>query len=241
MILKSIEYIGKFLLVDKINKFPLYNPLTVLVGNNGCGKTTTLDIIHQLLLGNNLEKELSKKVNDVRLITDKGLIEYTEGKIITEFEDNEFTVIKMDQIIHNYDLTEEDKFTIVNDKFIIEQIDNICDDRDDLMIDLVNCELYFKNKYTGSTYDYNDAPESIRRYIQMLLFAKRTKEGDILLIDGAEDHLHLCIQRDLVKNLMKLCKGQLIITTHSPVILSDGIADKTICIPRYYENKNTGH
>ena len=84
MILKSIEYIGKFLLVDKINKFPLYDPLTVLVGDNGCGKTTTLDIIHQLLLGNNLEKELSKKINGVRLITDKGLIEYTEGKIITE-------------------------------------------------------------------------------------------------------------------------------------------------------------
>ena len=237
MRLKSIKYKEKFLLVNKTNKLPFHFPLTILVGENGSGKTTTLDIIQRLLLKEELDETMANKVKDIELVTDQGTIEYVNGSIKTDIDSACWpSVIKMDQIIHQYDLTEQDKFMILSDKIILNLIKEICDNRDDLILNLVDGDLYFKNKYTNKIFDYKQAPESIRRYIQMLLFAKKTGKDDILMIDGVEDHLHLAIQTGLIKNLMTLCKGQLIVTTHSPMILAGGNESVTLHISRYYEN-----
>lgn len=56
----------------------------------------------------------------------------------------------------------------------------------------------------------------------MLAFHLTTAPDGILLIEEPEIHLHPELQRKLMQVLKRECKGQSIITTHSPVLLDSG-------------------
>ena len=235
MILKELKVTEKFLTFDNLPSIKFDPKLLIITGPNGYGKTTILELIYQLLTYKDLEEDLKQKIGKVTLSTDQGDITFDQEHGIQRNCIQSYPCIryKKQDNIETYTLTTFDLITLQNYPEIINWV--FLENGLEPIIDLNNGKLLIK--HSGLTnaiaFPFEDAPQSLQNLLMMYLFSAQTKPSDILLIDMPEEHLHLSIQRELLKRFSKLCIGQLVVTTHSPSIL---IPEKHIDL--YRLNKN---
>lgn len=225
MIIKSIEFKEKFLTLLNPEKLKVeFDPrLQFITGPNGYGKTTISDLIYQMILRNDIEDRLKERVGWVCLTTDLGTITYDrQNGLQKNLSNNVVPQIYYKRQENNGFLpTPEEVQIIVNNEDIRKIISVWCDNREEPIIDLRTGKLSMKYVHCNRIYPFNKASISIQNLVMMYLFAMETREGDILLLEHPEEHLHIEIQLDLMRNLERLCKGQIIVTTHSPDIFQD--------------------
>lgn len=223
MILRSIKIEKRFLTLERPDNIAFkFDPnIQFITGPNGYGKTTLLNLIYQMILQDDLNKELKDVVGYVKLETSQGDIIYDEDKggRLQKNIKNTPQILYKKQENPGYNFTADDARLILCDEEILKLANEYyMDDRDELVFDLNTGKMVFRNKKIGNTYLVENAPISIQNILMMFLFAKQTQKGDVLLLDMPEEHLHIVVQIELMEKLTSMCRGQIIVTTHSPSI-----------------------
>ena len=223
MILKSIEFNEKFLLHEHPERFKFkFNPnLQFITGPNGYGKTTIIELIYQMIYKDDLDDVLKERIGRVILNTSQGPIIYDsvnglqKDKLIN-FCKPQIRYKKQEN--NGYSITEEDVQLIINNQSILGMLIDYLGSKLEPVFDLNTGNIFLQNVNTKSTLSLEDAPVSLQNLLMMYIFAIQTQKGDIFLLEHPEEHLHLAFQRDIMVRLNQLCRGQMIVTTHSSSI-----------------------
>lgn len=219
MKIKELKILGHYRnLAHQHIKFPESNFLA-LVGINGSGKTSILDII----------SVLSMDIKDDSLQFE-GLYEDSNGNIFSmntkEIQNKRIPIIYFesdrfmeDSLIYHFKTEESlNKFTLIAKDFFLELNKKL------IKVEKNNELIQFI--FSNSKLSFNQLGEGCRIFLLMisdLLMAVEgiKRETPIVLIDELELHLHPSLHRTLVVILKKYFPElQFIITTNSPMVIS---------------------
>lgn len=254
------RYIQKFQVKKMWGRINLHwtnlnNDVNILVGINGCGKTTLLNLIYsyyseqktnkktaESLSGNEIVSPITyirsfdvpvtskKKVAESILLQDlKNIINQNgEG---TSFFDYRMRIINFPQEAEKVEKRIRQFFLVVN-SFLRET-------RKEMTIDPKKNSIIFKldnTKDALATTDGKIQLEQLSSGEKQLLLILTTvflqeEKPNILLMDEPEISLHISWQDKLIEMIRQLNPNcQLILTTHSPNIFANGWEDKIVFI-----------
>lgn len=219
MIIKELEIRGKFL-TDTIlpSKIKFYPDVTILIGHNGCGKTTIMELIRQMIEENDLDEDLKERIDTVILLTDQGRVTYDPVSGLSKHLQSQSVIRYKEQINSAYLPSPEEAKIIMENEVIRGRLEDYLVDKVPV-IDPISGNLVMKFKDSESMLPLSKSSMSLKNLLMMYLFAHSTEEGDILLLEHPEEHLDIVKQESLLDDLIKLSRGQIIITTHAPSIL----------------------
>lgn len=245
MILRSIEFKEKFLTKrdkDTILKLKFDPNVQYITGPNGYGKTTIFNLIYQMILKDDIDQDLKDCVGAIKLETSQGDITFDHinglQKQLACFPQIRYKK----QMCEGFDPNPEDVQLILGCEELMELIGDYCEKREELLVDVNTGKLMLRNIKTGSIFPIKSAPTSLQNIIMMFLFALQTQKGDILLLEHPEEHLHIALQLELMPKLEKICRGQMLVTTHSSQIFQhvgfSATKDLYMLMDRKNENNN---
>lgn len=228
--------------------------VNILVGINGGGKTTLLDLMYDYYTGQKLKKDLAesldgnkvcspvtyirsfdvpanaKKKTESMLLQDLKYIINQNGEG-TSFFDYRMKMLNYPQDADNIKKRIELYFKIVNSLF--------GETGKEIAIDPKNNTLVFMLKRLSGINVVTDGTVQLEQLSsgekQMLLILTtvflQEEEPNILLMDEPEISLHITWQDQLIEKIRQLNPNcQLILTTHSPNIFANGWEDKIVFI-----------
>lgn len=226
------------------------NPITVICGINGSGKTTLLEFINEVFKKQNITVANSKSKIEIEqkgLLATKplnGKYEYTLTSDFLKNNKKDFRINISEKIIY-YKAGEENTSA---HKLIIDYIDELIYEKDirsslayeelrsylNETLDSLNLEvefesldknkeIYFKNEQSDKI-KLKDLSGGEKEIITKIfpLYISNIKNS-VILIDEPESSLHPNWQNEIMtlyKNVAKQNNNQIIITTHSPHIVS---------------------
>ncbi|HED38016.1 MAG TPA: ATP-binding cassette domain-containing protein [Ignavibacteria bacterium] len=224
--------------IENINGYTLnnINKINIILGKNGCGKSTMLRQLEQGVKGNETFGK-SRYITPERggnLIYTAGVEEAINNNIdwmFTQRQRNQSENFRQQSVAQYRKLEtlilrefeddqSKDKFSPYVDK-INDLLDNIEIKRDELVF-----KIFKKGTVDELSADKISSGESelISLGIELLIFSKELEEGkeNILFLDEPDVHLHPDLQARLIHFLEKLVNDnnfKIIIATHSTAIL----------------------
>jgi predicted ATP-binding protein involved in virulence len=218
------------------------NPITILTGLNGNGKTTILDFIFNIFKSQIISKENSKSyinIEDTQLLdinclnqqvlkNNKALLKPILSDNIYYFKAGElyadakkYIITYIDELIYEHDINSSRVYQQVADSF--NQILSTLNIQIQFSKLDKNKELYFKNN-AAEDIKFNDLSSGEKQIISkvFILFIAPIKNS-IILIDEPEDSLHPDWQNQIMNLYQQIAEknnNQFIIATHSPYIIS---------------------
>lgn len=228
--------------------------VNILVGINGGGKTTLLDLIYDYYTGQKVKKEMAEALNgneihcpvayirsfdipaNAKKKTESMLLQDLKSIINQNGEGTSFFDYRMKMLNYPQDAYKIKKrielyFQIVNSLF--------GETGKEITIDPKNNTLAFMLKRLSGLNVVTDGTVQLEQLSsgekQMLLILTTVflQEGkpNILLMDEPEISLHITWQDRLIEKIRQLNPNcQLILTTHSPNIFANGWEDKIVFI-----------
>ncbi len=217
-----------FQIIARDNRINIdFEPITILYGTNGSGKTTMLNIIAEKLQIDRLSAFNYSSFYDAYIELcdyEKGRIRPRERKMITSDDIFDY-MFRQREYNNSIDLKREELFDEYNELKSISHGFTMNSMEDADIID----KLAFINSRNNSKSDF------IRKHLQknvrthsngessILFFSENISENGLYLLDEPENSLSPDFQLQLVRFLeeqVRFFKCQLIIATHSPFILS---------------------
>ena len=233
----------------------IHQDVNILVGINGCGKTTLLNLISDYYSGQKIKKDIAEFVSgtiidspvtyirsfdipaNAKRKTESMLLQALKNIIYQNGEGTSFFDYRMKML--NFPAKAgiirkriENFFQLVNSLF--EETGK------EIMIDPQNNTLVFSIKSTGGALITSDGQRIMTAdgdvlCVEILLILTtvflQEEKPNVLLMDEPEISLHITWQDRLIKLIRKLNPNcQLILTTHSPNIFANGWEDKIVFI-----------
>lgn len=213
--------------------------VNIIVGQNGFGKTTMMNLIRAVL---------QKDVQFIRQLKAKIHVYTTEGKVcfdgeelVQEPEYGGYESADCFQYLTIFDILSPQKTEqLVKMKAEVAK----CKDRDRLLevvnkffnytgkdISIDDCgEMHVKRGVIDIPFVCLSAGEKQLLFLLMALFLMGNKPT-VLMLDEPEISLHIEWQDKLIERMLELNPNcQIILTTHSPNIFADGWEDKLVFI-----------
>lgn len=230
----------------------IHEDVNILVGINGCGKTTLLNLISDYYAGQKIKKAVAESVSGTEIGSPVSYIrsfdvpanarKKTESMLLqelkyvinqngegTSFFDYRMKMLNYPQEADTIRLRIDNFFRLVNALF--------AETGKEIMIDPQNNTLVFSVKHkTLREVDGRIQLEQLSSGEKQLLLILVTvflqeEKPNVLLMDEPEISLHISWQDQLIgliRELNPCC--QLILTTHSPNIFANGWEDKIVFI-----------
>lgn len=232
----------------------IHKDVNILVGINGCGKTTLLNLISDHYTGQKIKKNVAENVNGTDISspvtyirsfdvpakgnkkTESMLLQALKYIINQNGEGTSFFDYRMKML--NFP-KEADKIQQRINKFFLLVNSLFEETEKEITIDPQNNTLALTIKATEGTTLITDEKIQIDQLSsgekQMLLILTtvflQDEKPNVLLMDEPEISLHISWQDRLIELIRELNpKCQLILTTHSPNIFANGWEDKIVFI-----------
>jgi predicted ATPase len=212
--------------------------VNILVGINGCGKTTLLNLMYKRLNGiaTNLDMPLEGTVNQCVMIStfDIASDSDTQGKSPLDiklehlvFKKEETSFSYLDMHLMRLDSAIERFHTIANSFFE--------DTGKTVFYDVQTRSLKVRKDDITLSLTQLSAGEKQLLIILLEILLIRS-ESVLILMDEPELSLHIRWQRKLIPQLIRLQpNAQFIIATHAPSVFGDGYMDKLCKMEEFFE------
>ena len=224
----------------------VYNDVNIIVGINGCGKTTLLNLISDFYSGQKIKKYLAESIegNDVcsnvkyiqsfdiptgskKKTSESLLLQELKMTVNQNGEGTSFFDYRMKMLNFPEEASKIQQritrfFNIINHLF--EETGK------EISIDPQNNTLIFSIKKTGGKVLLEQLSSGEKQLLLILttVFLQEEKPS-ILLMDEPEISLHINWQDCLISTIRELNPNcQIILTTHSPNIFANGWEDKIV-------------
>jgi predicted ATPase len=237
-----IQNIGIYRLWDKYNlKWHNIDPqVNILVGINGCGKTTLLNSVYKRLnhLDSNLEIDIEGVVNQCVMISTFDVASDNEGQgkslldikleyLVFKKEETSFSYLDMQLMRLDEEIT---RFHTIANSFFEDTDKNV-------FYDLATRSLKVrKGDKVLSLMQLSSGEKQLLIILLEILLIRN--ESVLILMDEPELSLHIRWQRKLIPQLIALKPtAQFMIATHAPSVFGDGYMDKLSRMEDFFEPK----
>ena len=200
-----------------------FEPITILYGGNGSGKTTALNVIVQKL---ELKRDtIYNRTNFFESYTSMCSYEVKkpvseDSRIITSDDVFDF-MLNLRTINDGINQKREELFDeYLNAKYSKFRMNSLDDYEQLKKVNMARSKTqskYVRNNLMGNIREYSNGESAF------IYFVERIKDNGLYLLDEAENSLSPQKQQELLKfieNSARFFGGQFIIATHSPFILS---------------------
>ncbi len=200
-----------------------FEPITILYGGNGSGKTTALNIIAEKLC---LSRDtLFNRTNFFQDYTALCTCKFntplsSDSRIITSDDVFDY-MLNIRSVNEGIDQKREDLFQdyldTKNSRFQMKSLDDYEKLKDNNLVKRRTQSTYIREKLMGNVREYSNGESAF------LYFADKIKENGLYLLDEPENSLSPEKQQELLKFLVDSSRFfgcQFIISTHSPFVLS---------------------
>ena len=193
-------------------------PVSIITGPNGCGKTTLLKMVQAVL---NPDPDLLDWFWSVKF--DEFKIEFDDGKHLT-FDSNGVVDTNAIQSINTDVINVDNEYPYD----FVARLDQEC------FVEMINKSLYNKHIEVDNQRNIHikhddqelplvlsDGEKRLFTIYQQAIF--RANRKTVLIIDEPERSIHIETQEQLVYNMLKIAKingCQIIMATHSPNIIN---------------------